>query len=233
MRHVDSATANIDTKYPLSRVGRAVVAVFTANKVPTETEDLETAEAWPRICVVAVDEKRFGGFINDTFKNTIVTVLDCIEEDAMEYSVNVPDDFSHTHSFYASTSSNDTHTEILDLLANVNNGRDDTHHEERATYGIKCSAGELAYRNSCLNLKEYMPTSRSYIGMRNRAVYSYGNCHPRVGPRGSDINYWTAHSVAKLIEGHCTRSCCDNQLKTSGYSPKNSSHRKICLSRKS
>lgn len=208
-----------------------------------KTEDLALVEPWASRHVAAIDERRFGDalwaryhtfgeIINGTFGDTNETVLGRIEEDAMEYKVNVPEDFSHALSFYANTSSNDTHTEILDLLANVNS-KDATHLEERATFGISCSGDHLAYRDSCLRLIEYMSTSRSYIGMRKRAVYSYGNCYLRVGPSGPDMNYWVAHSVAQLIEGHCTRACCNHQLKTSGWSPKNSSHRKICLSSKS
>ncbi|CAF3626899.1 unnamed protein product [Fusarium graminearum] len=212
--------------------------------IANAAEDLKLVEPWTSRYVAAIHEKRFGDalwaryhifgeIINGTFEDTNVTVLDRIEEDAMEYKVNEPELFSHALSFYANTSSNDTHTEILDLLANVNLKDVTSHLEERATFGVSCSANDLAYRNSCLNLIEYMSTSRSYIGMRKRSVFSFGNCYLRVGPRGPDINYWVAHSVAELIEGHCTRSCCNHQLRTSGWSPKNSSHRKICLSKKS
>ncbi|CAF3655355.1 unnamed protein product [Fusarium graminearum] len=184
--------------------------------IANAAEDLKLVEPWTSRYVAAIHEKRFGDalwaryhifgeIINGTFEDTNVTVLDRIEEDAMEYKVNEPELFSHALSFYANTSSNDTHTEILDLLANVNLKDVTSHLEERATFG----------------------------SILHRSVFSFGNCYLRVGPRGPDINYWVAHSVAELIEGHCTRSCCNHQLRTSGWSPKNSSHRKICLSKKS
>ncbi|UPK96066.1 hypothetical protein LCI18_007001 [Fusarium solani-melongenae] len=214
------------------------------NRVLNETEGLGLVEPWASRYVAPVDEKRFvdalwaryhifGEVVDGTVGGTDLTVLGSIEEDAMEYKANVLEDFSHALSIYANTSSNDTHTEIFDLLSVVSH-KDTTHLEERATFGISCSADHLAYRNNYLRLIEYMSTSRAYIGRQNRAVFSYGNCYLRVGPisRGPDINYWTAHSVAQLIEGHCTRACCSNQLKTSGWSPANRSHRKVCLSKK-
>lgn len=214
------------------------------NRVLNDTDDLGLVEPWASRYVAAIHEKRFGDALwaryhifgevaNGTIGDTNLTVLGSIEEDAMEYKANVPEDFSHALSIYANTSSDDTHTEILDLLSTINL-KDITHLEERATFGISCSRDNLAYRNACLRLIEFMSTSRAYIGSSNRAVYSYGNCYLRVGPtsQGPDINYWTAHSVAQLIEGHCTRSCCNNELKTSGWSPANRSHRKVCLSKK-
>lgn len=214
------------------------------SRVLNDTDNLGLVEPWASRYVAAIDEKRFGDalwaryhifgeVVNGAVGDTNLTVLGSIEEDAMEYKANVPEDFSHALSIYANTSSNDTHTEILDLLTTVSQ-KDTTHLQERATFGITCSADNLAYRNSCLHLIEFMSESREYIGAHNRAVTSYGNCYLRVGPvsRGPDINNWVAHSVAKLIEGHCTRACCNHQLRTSGWSPANRSHRKICLSRK-
>ncbi|KAF0640885.1 hypothetical protein NXS19_007898 [Fusarium pseudograminearum] len=88
-------------------------------------------EPWTSRYVAAIHEKRsrdalwaryhiFGEVINGTIEENNLTVLDRIEEDAMEYKVNEPELFSHALYFYANTSSNDTHSEILDLLANVN-----------------------------------------------------------------------------------------------------------------
>ncbi|QPC71862.1 hypothetical protein HYE68_002614 [Fusarium pseudograminearum] len=88
-------------------------------------------EPWTSRYVAAIHDKRFrdalwaryhisGDVINGTIEETNLTVLDRIEEDAMEYKVNEPELFSHALSFYANTSSNDTHTEILELLVFVN-----------------------------------------------------------------------------------------------------------------
>ncbi|KAF5245233.1 hypothetical protein FAUST_1888 [Fusarium austroamericanum] len=99
--------------------------------ITNTAEDLKLVEPWTSRYVAAIHEKRFGDalwaryhifgdVINGTIEETNLTVLDRIEEDAMEYKVNEPELFSHALSFYANTSSNDTHTEILDLLENVN-----------------------------------------------------------------------------------------------------------------
>ncbi|KAM0306795.1 hypothetical protein HYE67_002790 [Fusarium culmorum] len=114
--------------------------------IANAAEDLKLVEPWTSRYVAAIHEKRFGDalwaryhifgeIINGTFEDTNVTVLDRIEEDAIEYKVNEPELFSHALSFYANTSSNDTHTEILDLLANVNLKDVTSHLEERATFG--------------------------------------------------------------------------------------------------
>lgn len=114
------------------------------HRVLNETEGLGLIEPWASRYVAAIDEKRygdalwaryhiFGEVVNGTVGDTDLTVLGSIEEDAMEYKANVPEDFSHALSVYANTSSNDTHTEILDLLSTVSL-KDTTHLQERATF---------------------------------------------------------------------------------------------------
>ncbi|PCD28387.1 hypothetical protein FGRA07_03526 [Fusarium graminearum] len=127
--------------------------------IANAAEDLKLVEPWTSRYVAAIHEKRFGDalwaryhifgeIINGTFEDTNVTVLDRIEEDAMEYKVNEPELFSHALSFYANTSSNDTHTEILDLLANVNLKDVTSHLEERATFGKDTAHDHAAIINS-------------------------------------------------------------------------------------
>ncbi|GKU03691.1 hypothetical protein FLAG1_05771 [Fusarium langsethiae] len=159
--------------------------ILTAH-VLNETEDLKLFESWASRYVAAIQEKRFGDalwaryhifgeVVNGTFGDTDVTVLGRFEEDTMEHKVNVPEDFSHALSLYANTSSNDTHIKVLDLLADVNI-KEATHLKERVTFG-------------------YMSTSRSFIGMGKRAVFSYGNCYLRSLSSLKE----TAHDLAAII----------------------------------
>jgi hypothetical protein len=98
-----------------------------------------------------------------------------------------------------------------------------------------CSRNNVAYEDACGYLVRYMGNSRALIGNR-RSVYSYGNCHLRVGPyegSGTDVSEWTAEAVARLIMQECDHvPPCRRYKVVSGYSPKNSGHRKICLSGK-
>ncbi|KKK21244.1 hypothetical protein P175DRAFT_0497885 [Aspergillus ochraceoroseus IBT 24754] len=164
-----------------------------------------------------------------------MTVLEVIADDAREYRVNEPELYTEALSFYTQTSSEDSHaTDVLALLQRI--GEEDvTELEKRKTYGISCSKDWLAYEYSCANLLSLMSESKTYIG-NTRSVYSYGNCRLRVGPykgTSTDLTEWTAHAVAKLILEECeyVPACCDYKV-VSGYSPKNSGHRKVCLSRK-
>ncbi|EWZ99563.1 hypothetical protein FOWG_03224 [Fusarium oxysporum f. sp. lycopersici MN25] len=206
---------------------------------------LQLVEPWASEYMASIREARFGdaiwalyhmfGTIVDGFvEGSNQTVMEALEESAMEYKATVPDDYKHALSVYANTRSHDTHRDVLHLFADVDL-KDVSHLQERATFGIKCDIGNNeAYRYNCLHLIELMSTSRAYIGAHDRTIFRYGNCHLRVGTltHAPDITHWTAHSVAELIEGHCTRECCNHQLKTSGYSPANCSHRKVCLSNK-
>lgn len=193
-----------------------------------------------------------GGIINGIDDSSNLTVLEAIKEDAIGYKLSVPDLFADALNLYAGTVNSDLHTEVLDLISNIS--QEDipmpknepsksipteregfSHLKERApTFGISCSSDYLAYRDSCSEVLRRMSQDRNYIGGR-RSVYSFGSCHLRVGPhtRTGDVSFYTAHSVARLIEEHCARvPCCGSGVKVSGYSPKNGGHRKICLSSK-
>ncbi|XEV01788.1 hypothetical protein FSHL1_007075 [Fusarium sambucinum] len=109
--------------------------------VLNKTGDLGLVEPWASRYLAAVQEIRFGDalwaryhifgdIINDIFEDTNVTVLDRIEEDAGEYK-----------SMYQKSSTTPS-------LSNVNNLKDATHLEERATYGIKIHVNETSlYRH--------------------------------------------------------------------------------------
>ncbi|KLO89444.1 uncharacterized protein LW93_1503 [Fusarium fujikuroi] len=235
------STANINETRPFEQLFLDI----SIGTVLDLNNSLQLVEPWASEYVSSIREARFGDalwaryhmfgtIVDGLVEGSNQTVMEALEESAVEYKATVPDDYRHALSVYANTSNNDKHRDVLDLLSAVHL-RDVSHLEERATFGIKCDIGHNeAYRYNCLRLIELMSTSRAYIGAHDRTIFRYGNCHLRVGTltHAPDITYWTAHSVAELIEGHCTRECCNHQLKTSGYSPANRSHRKVCLSSK-
>ncbi|QGI62723.1 hypothetical protein CEK27_006694 [Fusarium fujikuroi] len=235
------STANINETRPFEQL----LLDISIGTVLDLNNSLQLVEPWASEYVSSIREARFGDalwaryhmfgtIVDGLVEGSNQTVMEALEESAMEYKATVPDDYRHALSVYANTSNNDKHRDVLDLLSAVHL-RDVSHLKERATFGIKCDIGHNeAYRYNCLRLIELMSTSRAYIGAHDRTIFRYGNCHLRVGTltHAPDVTYWTAHSVAELIEGHCTRECCNHQLKTSGYSPANRSHRKVCLSSK-
>ncbi|KAE8384149.1 hypothetical protein ETB97_002403 [Aspergillus alliaceus] len=205
-------------------------------------------EPWASAYVKSIREKRYGDAIwaryhiyGDVEDGIVggsdnMTVLESIEEDAVEYRLNVPELYTDALSFYAQSISLDTHaSDVLEMLRRL--GEEDVSElQKRAkTYSISCSTANLAYENSCYTLLVAMQKTQTSIG-NIRALESHGNCHLRMGPyRGSsmDSTWWTAHAVGSLIIQECTYvpACCSYKA-VSGYSPENSGHRKICLSRK-
>ncbi|KAH7166499.1 hypothetical protein EDB81DRAFT_681345 [Dactylonectria macrodidyma] len=218
---------------------------ISADDVTNNTDGIPTVEPWASKYVTTIQEKRFGDAVwaryhmmgevkNDIVGDTNLTVLGGIKEDAMGYKANAAEQFTEALSLYENTSSEDAHTDVLDVISNVNL-QDVSHLEERVTFGIKCSGDHLAYRSCCYRVLDLMSKQKTYLRGR-RLVYSINSCNLRVGPqgKGSDVTYYTAHAMALLIEEQCSRvlSCCDS-VKVSGYSPRNSGRRKICLSSKS
>lgn len=210
-------------------------------------EGLQVFEPWATRYINAVYEKKFGEAIwaryhmmgdvhNNVVDGTNLTVLDSIREDAMEYKANSLEDFHEAVNFYNNPGirATDAHTDILDIISEVNH-QDVSHLVERATFGIKCSGDWLASADDCSRLIRTMSRRKTYL-RNDREVHAVGTCHLRLGKyrRGGDVTYRTAFSVASLIDEHCSRvpRCC-NTVKVSGSSPKNSGHRKICLSAKS
>jgi hypothetical protein len=217
----------------------------SVHDIISSVDGIPAQQPWAGQYVTAIREKRFGdaiwaryhmmGEVEDGIVgDTNLTVLQSIEEDAVGYKSNAPEQFSHALSVYANTSIEDTHSDVLQLISNARVGNLSTI-EARTTYGIKCSDEHLGYRTSCYEVLERTSQERTLIRDR-RLLYSYMSCHLRVGPlgAGADLTFHTAHLVARLIEEQCGRvpSCC-NSVKVSGYSPTNAGHRKVCFSSKS
>lgn len=214
--------------------------------VVNSVDGIPTIEPWASQYVAALQERRFGDAIwaryhmmgeveNGIVGDTNLTVPQSIEEDAVGYKTYAPEQFAQALSIYANTSSEDTKPDILELILNVK-ALDSTGLEDRTTYSIRCSGDHLAYRSSCYQVLDHMSQQKTLIGTGDRTLFSYHSCLLRVGPYngGGDLTYNTAHAVARLIEEQCARvpACC-NSVKVSGYSPRNSGHRKVCLSSKS
>ncbi|KAF5987563.1 hypothetical protein FBULB1_1952 [Fusarium bulbicola] len=218
---------------------------LTIDEVVNRLDGLTVNEPWASEYVAAIREKRFGDAIwarhhvtgdvqNGTFSEVNQTIFQAIEEDAIGYRTYYPEQYSNALAIYANTSNADTRTDILNFISNVK-PETVSKMEKRVTYGIKCSANHLAYRSSCYHILNTMSQAKSNVGDRRRS-YDYMSCHLRVGPYGGgtpDVTYHTVHLVARLIEEQCSRcpANCD-AIKVSGYSPRNSGHRKICLSSK-
>ncbi|KAF5547562.1 hypothetical protein FPHYL_10151 [Fusarium phyllophilum] len=218
---------------------------LTIDEVVNRLHGLTVNEPWATEYVTAIRDKRFGDAIwarhhvtgdiqNGTFSQVNQTIFQAIEKDAIGYRTYYPEQYSDALAIYANTSNADTRTDILNLISNAK-AETVSEMEKRVTYGIKCSADHLAYRSSCYRLLELMSQAKTYIG-NTRRVYTYMSCNLRVGPYGSgtgDVTHHTAHLVARLIEEQCSRcpAHCD-AVKVSGFSPRNSGHRKICLSSK-
>ncbi|KAF5968183.1 hypothetical protein FCOIX_11554 [Fusarium coicis] len=158
------------------------------------------------------------------------TILDIVKEDAGGYMANAPVQYADAVAFYASTSSDDTHSDLIKAIVDAT---PDENLVKRATFKINCyRANYLARQSDCQVLISHMTKAKMNIGdTRLAAIYS--GCRPRVGPYRSapDITYNTAHAVAILIEEKCERRIGRHQF-VSGSSPKNGGHRKVCLSSK-
>jgi hypothetical protein len=115
--------------------------------------------------VKSIREKRYGdaiwaryhiyGDVEDGIMGGLdnMTVLESIEEDAIEYRLNVPELYTDALSFYAQSSSLDTYArDVLEMLRRL--GEEDVSElQKRAkTYVISCSTANLAYENSCHTL---------------------------------------------------------------------------------
>lgn len=213
-------------------------------EVANGTSGIRTVEPWTTMYCNAVAEGRYGDAIyarynidgrssNGTFHDTNRTIIEEIEVDAISYHSGYPDTYAAALSFYSSNSVDDYHPEIIETIRQVSNG---TLARRDITYGIYCSGNNLAEATQCSDLLEYLGDSRTTWYGSRRAVDYFGDCHLRLGPLGSrqDSSQKTIHSVADLIYEECrrTKACCTG-LFVSGYSPVNSGHRKICLSKKS
>jgi hypothetical protein len=221
-----------------------------------DTAGIDLVEPWASKYVEALRDGRYGDAIwaryhiaGDVEEGLIdggagnLTVLQAIKDDARDYRMNDEAMYADALSLYSQTSNEDSHaTDVLALLHRIGSENvteatieEPSFDDGNKTFGVSCSRNNVVYENACGYLVRYMGNSRTLIGNR-RSVYSYGKCHLRVGPykgSGTDVSEWTAEAVARLIMQECDHvpPFCRYKV-VSGYSPKNSGHRKICLSGK-
>ncbi|RKK61031.1 hypothetical protein BFJ69_g17178 [Fusarium oxysporum] len=219
---------------------------FSIQEVLTNTSWIPVVEPWASQYVSAVRDGRYGdavwaryhiaGDVHDGIVGgtTNMTVLQSIEEDALGYKLNDPEDYAKAQALYAQTSDHDGHKDIIQTLSHIHN-QDISHLEARVRYSTSCSRNFIALRSDCVQLLRHMSTREVAIG-DEQGVASWGTCRLRVSRyRGSstDLTYYRAHAVGLLLEEHCAYvpPCC-REVHVSGYSPRNSGHRKVCLSSK-
>ncbi|PWY93029.1 hypothetical protein BO94DRAFT_532836 [Aspergillus sclerotioniger CBS 115572] len=154
---------------------------FTLDEIlQNNTKGWPIVEPWASEYVNSILEGRYGdavwasynigGDVNsDTgiVEGTNLTVLESIEEDALGYRTNDPDNYAEALSFYTQTGNTDGHTDIVDMLIRI--GQQDVVEakmelDKRKTWGIRCSPYDLAYKSSCLNILERMSTAKTYVG---------------------------------------------------------------------
>lgn len=216
--------------------------------VLNHTSGTKAVEPWASLYITAVSEGRYGDAIfarynmdglaiNGVYEDTNRTVHEEIQYDALNYHQGYPEIYAKSLSFFSSNySTADSKPEIIEAIKQVpNSGATATLSERDITYGIKCSGNDLAPLPDCNSLLNYLGESpTTWYGSRRMVDY-WGHCHLRLGPlHGQDTTQKHIHHVAGFIFDDCRRSkaCCDG-LFVSGYSPANSGHRKICLSKKS
>ncbi|KAH7150530.1 hypothetical protein B0J13DRAFT_550330 [Dactylonectria estremocensis] len=213
-------------------------------EVISNTSTMNVVEPWASMYVDAINDGRFGDAVwaryqilgnveNGIIEGANLTVLETIKEDAVEYKANTPEQYEEAVLFYANTSSADGHFDVINTILHISL-EDMADHWARVSYGTRCSNGYLAFTTDCRSLINRMYHAKVLIG-DIRAISNFGSCHLRVGPyhEGADLTYQAAYAAAILIENECTREtgCCGRQV-VSGWSPRNSGHRKVCLSSK-
>ncbi|KAM5362702.1 hypothetical protein ACJA88_013898 [Fusarium oxysporum] len=224
-----------------SRLPEQLFLDIPINDVLQNTSMLPLVEPWSSKYVEAIQSKRYGdaiwarfhiegGVQNGITLDTNDTILDIIKEDAAGYKANAPVQYTEAVAFYANTSSDDNHSDLIKAIVDA---APDEDLAKRATFKINCDANHnLAFQSDCQQLIRNMLRSKINIG-DTRLAAIHGGCRLRVGPYRSapDVTYNTAHAVAILIEEKCARriGCCQF---VSGSSPKNGGHRKVCLSSK-
>ncbi|EXL39138.1 hypothetical protein FOCG_18242 [Fusarium oxysporum f. sp. radicis-lycopersici 26381] len=107
-----------------------------------------------------------------------MTVLQSIEEDALGYKLNDPEDYAKAQALYAQTSDHDGHKDIIQTLSHIYN-QDISHLEARVRYSTSCSRNFIALRSDCVQLLRHMSTREVAIG-DEQGVASWGTCRLRV-----------------------------------------------------
>ncbi|KAI1045827.1 hypothetical protein LB505_014497 [Fusarium chuoi] len=101
---------------------------FSIQEVLTNKSWIPLVEPWASQYVTAVREGRYGdaiwaryhiagdvhnGIVGGT---TNMTVLQSIEEDALGYKMNDPEDYANAQKFYAKTSDHDGHKHVIKVI---------------------------------------------------------------------------------------------------------------------
>ncbi|KAK2667010.1 hypothetical protein RAB80_017431 [Fusarium oxysporum f. sp. vasinfectum] len=106
---------------------------FSIQEVLTNTSWIPVVEPWASQYVSAVRDGRYGdavwaryhiaGDVHDGIVGgtTNMTVLQSIEEDALGYKLNDPEDYAKAQKFYAQTSDHDGHKDIIQTLSHIYN----------------------------------------------------------------------------------------------------------------
>merc|ERR1711990_27492 len=167
--------------------------------------------------------------VDGVYTNDNVTVEEEIVKDASEYLNDHPQLFSDSISILNTTSNDDNRKYIVEMISGVSGSIS----ERMPSYSTSCGTNWGASRQDCEDLINYMPTDR--LGVGRRAIDYFGNCNLRQGPSGQIRSYYVIHKIAGLIQDDCgfCPTACWSEVFTSGWSPRNDQHRKICLSRKS
>ncbi|KAL9572178.1 hypothetical protein ACKAV7_003666 [Fusarium commune] len=147
---------------------------FSIQEVLTNTSWIPVVEPWASQYVSAVRDGRYGdavwaryhiaGDVHDGIVGgtTNMTVLQSIEEDALGYKLNDPEDYAKAQALYAQTSDHDGHKDIIQTLSRIYN-QDISHLEARVTYSTTCSTDFNAAKADCTELLDRMPTRRTNI----------------------------------------------------------------------
>ncbi|PYH77617.1 hypothetical protein BO82DRAFT_358122 [Aspergillus uvarum CBS 121591] len=215
------------------------------NQVADGTAGSWIRAPWGESYVSAIQEGRYGDAVwaryhmDGRAEGGIIaednsTVTEELLEDARGYRLATPELFAQVAARYNATSAADEHPELVELIGSVLT-EDLATLAARETYSTSCSGDYLALRSNCNTVLEFMSQDQSYTGNVRQLDWA-GDCFFRVGPPGSapGVTWYQAHAVGKLIYNDCqrTKPCCSNYY-VSGYSPKNSGHKKLCLSSKS
>ncbi|TVY62473.1 hypothetical protein Focb16_v004218 [Fusarium oxysporum f. sp. cubense] len=162
---------------------------FSIQEVLTNTSWIPVVEPWASQYVSAVRDGRYGdavwaryhiaGDVHDGIVGgtTNMTVLQSIEEDALSYKLNDPEDYAKAQALYAQTSDHDGHKDIIQTLSHIYN-QDISHLEARVRYSTSCSRNFIALRSDCVQLLRHMSTREVAIG-DEQGVASWGTCRLR------------------------------------------------------
>ncbi|EXM04445.1 hypothetical protein FOIG_04661 [Fusarium odoratissimum NRRL 54006] len=134
-----------------SRLPEQLFLDIPTNDVLQNTSMLPLVESWSSKYVEAIQSKRYeGGVQNGITLDTNDTILDIIKEDAAGYKANAPVQYTEAVAFYANTSSDDNHSDLIKAIVDA---APDEDLAKRATFKINCDANHnLAFQSDCQQL---------------------------------------------------------------------------------